>query len=307
VTFLFRIVRDEVMKETNGTQQPFVYGSLSKEAIYLTPPTGDQRLATMPNIAPETRPTNPLFTADDAKRVDGFAHDKRFNMPVYQIDAIDADVPESFKTFLGVWVSRIGSDNGVGRQDMLIVSNVDKDGVASGYIVYGPPTAKTWNKNPSSFQIFKAKITGGILRVQSIGNKEYEVTFKSLDQGRVSYQPKLGTRVSFNTLYPVWRLVDAAAGKHIADAALSAPLTREELEGTRTREEPRSTKPVENGPRFGSKTGEVSNGNCRCKTLCDSGQSRFSAGRSVGECKAQCQVAFSGCTRGELRSNARRD
>jgi hypothetical protein len=300
-------VRDEVMKETNGTQQPFVYGSLSKEAIYLTPPTGDQRLATMPNIAPATRPTNPLFTADDAKRVDGFAHDKRFNMPVYQIDAIDADAPEPFKPFLGVWVSRIGNANGTGRQDMLIVSHIDKDGVASGYIVYGPPTPKTWNQKPSNFQIFKAKVTGDILRVESPGNKNYEVTFKSLEQGRMFYQPQLGARTSSNTLYPVWRLVDAAAGKHIADAALSAPLTREELEGTRAREEPRSSKPVENEPRFGSKTGEVSNGNCRCKTLCDSGQSRFSAGRSVSECKAECQAAFSGCTRGELRSNARRD
>ena len=54
VTFLFRIVRDEVMKATNGAQQPFVRGSLSKEAIYLKPPTADQLLATMPSIASGT-------------------------------------------------------------------------------------------------------------------------------------------------------------------------------------------------------------------------------------------------------------
>src|ERR1700694_2310439 len=35
ISFLFRNVRDEVMSATKREQQPFVYGSLSKEAIYL--------------------------------------------------------------------------------------------------------------------------------------------------------------------------------------------------------------------------------------------------------------------------------
>jgi hypothetical protein len=38
VTFLFRNVRDDVLAATNDEQRPFVYGSLSKEAIYLKPP-----------------------------------------------------------------------------------------------------------------------------------------------------------------------------------------------------------------------------------------------------------------------------
>jgi hypothetical protein len=38
LNFLFRNVRDEVVAATKGAQQPFVYGSLSKEAIYLKPP-----------------------------------------------------------------------------------------------------------------------------------------------------------------------------------------------------------------------------------------------------------------------------
>jgi uncharacterized caspase-like protein len=37
INFLFRRVRDEVLTETAGTQQPFVYGSLSREKIYLAP------------------------------------------------------------------------------------------------------------------------------------------------------------------------------------------------------------------------------------------------------------------------------
>lgn len=38
ITFLFRNVRDDVMVATNKQQQPYIYGSLSKEQIFLTPP-----------------------------------------------------------------------------------------------------------------------------------------------------------------------------------------------------------------------------------------------------------------------------
>jgi uncharacterized caspase-like protein len=38
INFLFRDVRDDVISVTNGEQQPFVYGSLSKEAIFFKPP-----------------------------------------------------------------------------------------------------------------------------------------------------------------------------------------------------------------------------------------------------------------------------
>ena len=39
IEFLFRDVRDDVMNATNNEQQPFVYGSLSSEQIYLQEPT----------------------------------------------------------------------------------------------------------------------------------------------------------------------------------------------------------------------------------------------------------------------------
>ena len=38
VNFLFRSVRDEVLRETQREQEPFVYGALSREAIYLKDP-----------------------------------------------------------------------------------------------------------------------------------------------------------------------------------------------------------------------------------------------------------------------------
>ena len=57
----------------------------------------------------------------------------------------------------------------------------------------------------------------------------------------------------------------------------------------------------------GDRPGEISTGHCRCKDQCDAGQSIFSQGRSVAQCKHKCQQAFSGCTKGEVRSLQRRD
>ncbi|MGI9383565.1 MAG: caspase family protein [Methyloligellaceae bacterium] len=41
INFLFRRVRDSVRKETSRRQEPFTYGSLGSEAVYLSPPTSD--------------------------------------------------------------------------------------------------------------------------------------------------------------------------------------------------------------------------------------------------------------------------
>jgi len=54
VTFPFRHVRDEVMAATQREQQPFVYGSLSKDAIYLKQPDGS---------APAPAPAAPQIAA----------------------------------------------------------------------------------------------------------------------------------------------------------------------------------------------------------------------------------------------------
>lgn len=55
INFLFRNVRDDVLVRTAHRQEPFVYGSLSKEAIYLKPPI--ERLGTEFIPAPPPGPT----------------------------------------------------------------------------------------------------------------------------------------------------------------------------------------------------------------------------------------------------------
>lgn len=46
INFLFRNVRDDVIKATRGEQEPFVYGSLAKDPIYLRP--GDSSVSPSP-------------------------------------------------------------------------------------------------------------------------------------------------------------------------------------------------------------------------------------------------------------------
>jgi hypothetical protein len=54
VTFMFRNVRDDVMEVTRNEQQPFVYGSLSRKAIYLAgqPSSADHASTKQANAAP---------------------------------------------------------------------------------------------------------------------------------------------------------------------------------------------------------------------------------------------------------------
>ena len=69
VTFMFRNVRDDVMEATRNEQQPFVYGSLSRKAIYLAgrPPAGVEGAAPPSPLpaavspAPPPTPVSPII------------------------------------------------------------------------------------------------------------------------------------------------------------------------------------------------------------------------------------------------------
>ena len=71
VTFMFRSVRDDVMEVTRNEQQPFVYGSLSRKAIYLAGPPSSASQAntkqayTGPVAAGATSPGTPVPPAID--------------------------------------------------------------------------------------------------------------------------------------------------------------------------------------------------------------------------------------------------
>lgn len=64
VTFMFRNARDDVMEATRNEQQPFVYGSLSRKAIYLAglPPAGSEQAAPPGPLPAVVSPAPPRTT-----------------------------------------------------------------------------------------------------------------------------------------------------------------------------------------------------------------------------------------------------
>jgi TPR repeat protein len=66
VGFAFRRVRDDVMRATDKRQQPFVYGSLSRNAIYLAAPDAAAATATTVSVQPVAPPQPPASKAEDS-------------------------------------------------------------------------------------------------------------------------------------------------------------------------------------------------------------------------------------------------
>jgi hypothetical protein len=92
ITFMFRNVRDDVMETTGNEQQPFVYGSLSRRAIYLVGP---------PSSADQT----------DAKRANATPADGAAPLP-----AAPAPPPPAIDSLLvGTWEIMVPSDRGLSR------------------------------------------------------------------------------------------------------------------------------------------------------------------------------------------------
>jgi class 3 adenylate cyclase len=104
------------------------------------------------------RPPNPLFTAADAKTVATIAEQKRFEMPAFQIDALDENIPVQTRRFVGVWASKVGFGNGTGRHAMLIVTSVSVEGDLSGYVMWGPPTKNSFFQTPAGYRRFSTRI-----------------------------------------------------------------------------------------------------------------------------------------------------
>jgi DNA-binding winged helix-turn-helix (wHTH) protein len=107
-------------------------------------------------------PATQLFTQDDAKRVAAVAVSKQLPLPAFQIREPSRDLPKDSRRFVGVWVSDTGWMLSH-RQLMLIVTQVDGNGIAVGYAVDGPPQPKTPVQTPAESHIFQARISGDSL------------------------------------------------------------------------------------------------------------------------------------------------
>jgi hypothetical protein len=231
ISFLFRNVRDEVMTATKREQQPFVYGSLSKEAIYLKPPivaqpaapaapatasappvtiakTSTEQNAGKDRTTPPDEKKRNAFTEEDAKRVAAMGSKLKLSMPPFAIGETKADVPVSFQRYVGIWVGKVGP--GEGRQKMLVLTEALSDGMVLGHYVYGPAAKGTWDeKSPAGYVGLAAKISDNVLRFRS-GIYPVEVKLSGVDamSMRVTNPDKkiTGPAIRFT---PLWRLVSA--------------------------------------------------------------------------------------------------
>ena len=207
VTFLFRNVRDDVMSATNGAQQPFVYGSLSKKEIYFKPlpaATVPINLTALEEAA--NQPANPLFKPADEKRIAEIASQKQFILPLYQINKVADEVPERFRRFVGIWSSRVGF-NGSGRHAMLIVTSISNEGDLAGYYVWAPPTPNAYDPKPAGYATIVGKIKGDTF---TFGFPQMTNTV-TLVQGRsmrLRADYKSGFTASIDLL-PVWTIAAA--------------------------------------------------------------------------------------------------
>ncbi|MEO8317388.1 MAG: caspase family protein [Bradyrhizobium sp.] len=260
ITFMFRAVRDEVMTETRREQQPFVYGSLSKEAIYLKPLAPVQTPAALPpTIAkPAADPKPPAaqetskesansrsgvkrnsYSSDDAQRVSAVAAEQELKMPPFAIGETTSDVPDSYALFVGIWSNKAGFGEGTGRHVMMIVTEVTSDGMALGYYLWGPPKKLSWDRGPAGYANFAAKISGGKLEFKS-GDVPIDVKLSGFSMTLHTSNPRpqgSQSKSAMIKLSALWRL----------SSPDSPAARREPSERPRTVTEPE--KPKSQGPK----------------------------------------------------------
>jgi hypothetical protein len=236
------------MSATKREQQPFVYGSLSKEAIYLKPlaaakiPIAPQttiaKLSTEQE-APKERasPSSSLkrnaYSLEDARRVTAVAAEQELKIPPFEIGETKSDVSDSYAQFVGIWSNKAGFRGG--RHVMLVVTEVASDGVALGYYLWGPPGKLSWAKGDSAGYVnFAAKITDGKLEFKS-GEvpMDAQLLGSSMTLHSVNPHPQKGqSKDATIKLSPLWRLssLDSTAperqpleGQHTLHKATTKP------------------------------------------------------------------------------------
>ena len=152
--------------------------------------------AVLPALTPAAG--NPI-SEPDARRIAAFALEKELPLPVYRIRAPAEDVAENLRKFVGVWVSSSGWVNSH-RQFMLIVTNVSKDGTATGYIVNGPAAPHSRAPGPAFAGSFTGHIANGTLRYDGNagmhlasltpdGQMEFKLIFQEGGTGVVMLDP----------------------------------------------------------------------------------------------------------------------
>ena len=149
---------------------------------------------------------NPLFTERDATRVGQIAQTKQLPLPTFEFDTPGADVPAAIRRFVGIWVSDKGFVN-TNRQFMFMVTHVEKEGLAGGWTVRGPPAPNSRIQNPAAAVPITAFISDGALTYRN-PRGDYKVWFNP-QGGLVFRQTYVTGDITMVALDPVWTLLEA--------------------------------------------------------------------------------------------------
>jgi DNA-binding winged helix-turn-helix (wHTH) protein len=140
------------------------------------------------------------------RRLAALTAEKEVPVPAFQILRPHQDVPEEARRFIGVWVSDEAGWSLSKRQMMMIVTSVDRRGVAAGYLSNGPSKPFSRLAGPAFWGRFEGRIFDRALHYES-GTGVALATFTPA--GRIEYQltfPDGGSGMV--VLEPVWTLPD---------------------------------------------------------------------------------------------------
>ncbi|MFB9266706.1 transcriptional regulator [Bradyrhizobium erythrophlei] len=144
-----------------------------------------------------------IVSNQDLERITALAVEKQLPLPAFRIRAPANNAPDNIRRFLGVWVSDEGWINSH-RQFMMIVTSVDKDGVATGYLVNGPAMPHSRTPGPGFSGGFTGYVLDDTLRYDgNAGLHSASIT----EDGRIEFKlifREGGTGVVF--LEPLWTL-----------------------------------------------------------------------------------------------------
>ena len=106
------------------------------------------------------------------------------NIPLPETLSLQAPpetVPKKLAAYVGVWGGE-GRWNGVGRQLMLIVTNVNESPTVVGFLANGPPNSYTSNQSPAAYRPFTGTISDDGLSFDLFGGK-WRYMFKMRPDG----------------------------------------------------------------------------------------------------------------------------
>ncbi len=107
--------------------------------------------------------TENLMSLEDTRRLAALATERDLPVPIVHISAPADGLTDAFRRFIGVWVSETGWV-GSGRQFMVIVTGIGRDGTVTGYFVNGPAKLGSRVPGPAFSASFVGHVDGGTLR-----------------------------------------------------------------------------------------------------------------------------------------------